>query len=339
MLNDMSQPRKDIVKEMRRITSYLIETKEPIWSLRPEVMELKALFEKIQTSTFANLHDIASGETYTENGLAVSPTMAILCVNEYVRTIQFLRGVHQAVSDLLTIKEQIRVLYAGCGPFATLAIPLMTLFPAEQLTFTLIDMHEASIDSARSIVESLGLTDSVSSYEIGDAGSYSIDPKNRPDIIQMEIMQVCLEKEPQVAVTRHLITQAPEAILIPEEIHIDLRLVNSSREFSTNDENLQRERIPLGDIFRLSRETVQQWDESMLHQLPAESVEIPETWSPSTHEPRLFTTIKTYGEHILEDYSTSLTCPKPLKIPVNPGDRIQFHYELSNWPKLHGEIV
>jgi len=79
------------------------------------------------------------------------------------------------------------------------------------------------------------------------------------------MMQACLESEPQVAVTRHLLKQAPQAILVPEEVRVDLALVDPSREFDMTALEqkrapTQRERIPVGSVFVVNRETVRLWD-------------------------------------------------------------------------------
>ena len=86
---------------------------------------MTAILADAQTIRTAPQEDISGGETLTSNGLALSPTMAAMCANDFVRTIQFIRGTHAAIAD---IRERFpdrpaRVLYAGCGPYATLAVP------------------------------------------------------------------------------------------------------------------------------------------------------------------------------------------------------------------------
>jgi hypothetical protein len=251
------------MEQLRRVTRLLLESQRPAYSLRPEVVEMTTILADSQTVHTARQEDISGGETRTSSGLALSPTMAAMCADDIVRTIEFIRGTHAAIVDLRKRfpERPARVLYVGCGPYATLAIPLMAILSSTEATFTLLDVHPESIVSAKSIIDTLGLADSVASFETVDAGSYRVCPDKLPDVILMEIMQACLESEPQVAVTRHLLKQAPHAVLIPEEVCIDLTLVDPSREFDLdglerNRGTIQRDRIPVASVFVVNRETV-----------------------------------------------------------------------------------
>lgn len=161
----------------------------------------------------------------------------------------------------------------------------------------------------------------------------------------MEIMQYCLESEPQVAVARHLLYQAPDAILVPEEVNIQLILVDMSREFALNDQQqgnikpIQRKRIPVSSVFVLNKEMIISWGTDNTDKLPATTVKMPDNIN-STYKPMLFTVIKTYEDHVLKDYDSGLTCPKSLPVDreIKSGDKIKFHYKLGNYPKLIGTI-
>jgi hypothetical protein len=272
--------------------------------------------------------------------------MAAMCAGDFVRTIKFIRGTHAAIVDLRKRfpDRPARVLYVGCGPSATLAVPQMAIFSCTEATFTLLDLHPESIESARSIVDTLGFGESVARFETADAGSYRVCPDQPPDVILMETMQACLESEPQVALTRHLLKQAPHAILIPEEVRIELTLVDPSREFDLdglkqNRDPIQRARIPVASVFVLNRETVNSWKSHGSHRLPASAVRIPDPLE-QRYEPMLSTIIRIYKDQILQDYDSGITYPRALSIEgaIKPGDTIQFHYELGSRPRLNGEV-
>ncbi|MHC4400583.1 MAG: SAM-dependent methyltransferase [Planctomycetota bacterium] len=333
------------MEHLRRVTSSILESQSPAYSLRPEVVEMTTILADSQTMRIAQQEDISRGETRTSNGLALSPTMAAMCADDFVRTIKFIRGTHAAIVGIRKLfpHRPVRVLYVGCGPYATLVIPLMTVFSSTEATFTLLDLHPESIQSAESIVDTLGLTDSVASFETVDAGSYRVCPDQPPDVILMEIMRACLESEPQVPVTRHLLEQAPHAILVPEEVTIDLTLVDPSREFDLDglEQNrgpVQRDRIPVASVFVVNRQSVSSWD-NCSDRLPASSARIPEPLE-QRYEPMLFTTIRVYKNHVLKDYDSGLTYPRPLSIQgeIKPGDTIRFHYKLGSHPRLNGEV-
>ena len=220
----------------------------------------------------------------------------------------------------------------------------MVSFPPAEVTFTLLDIHPESVACVESIVHALGLAEHVASIETADAGSYRICPNQAPDIILMEIMLACLEAEPQVAITRHLLAQAPDAILVPEEVRIDLVLVDQSREFDVggsarNDGISQRDRNEVGSVFVVNRETVESWRGNHRNRLPASSLRFPDSMEPK-YQPMLRTAIRVYQNHVLKDYDSGLTCPRsvPIEDAVKPGDTIQFHYELGSHPRLVGEV-
>jgi hypothetical protein len=299
-----------------------------------------------QTIRTTRQKDISSGETRTANGLALSPTMAAMCADDFMRTIEFIRGTHAAIVDLRKRfpDRPIRVLYVGCGPYATLTVPLMAILSSNEATFTFLDVHPGSIKSAKSIVDTLRLADSVASFETVDAGSYRVCPEQPPDVILMEIMQACLESEPQVAIARQLLKQAPRAVLIPEEVRIELTLVDTSREFDLDGLErdrgiIQRDRIPVASVFVVNRETVKSWEGNYSNRLTASTVRIPDSLE-QRYQPMLFTVIRIYKNHILKDYDSGLTCPRTPSIDgaLKPGDTIQFYYELGSRPRLSGQV-
>ena len=335
------------LEQLRRVASSLLDPQRLACSLRTEVLEMTVMLADAGTLLATHQKDIAHGETRTSQGLALSPAMAAICAEDFVRTIQFIRGTHAAIVDIRKRcpDRPARVLYVGCGPYAPLVVPLMAIFSPAEATFSLLDIHPESIKSAKSVVAALGLAACVANFETLDAASYRICPDRQPDILLMEIMRACLESEPQVALTRHLLLQAPNAIMIPEEVRIDLALVDLSCEFDLdgpklNRASIQRDRISLASVFAVNRETVDLWKSNRSNRLPAAAVQLPASIE-QRHQPMLFTKIRVYQDHILKDYDSGLTCPKTLTIkgPIRSGDTIQFHYELGSHPRLTGEIL
>ncbi|HEX5221294.1 MAG TPA: class I SAM-dependent methyltransferase [Verrucomicrobiae bacterium] len=330
-------------EQLLRLARLLVESEGPAYSLRPEVLELGRMLAELPTISSPRNENIALGETRTPHGLALSPTMAGMCMDDFVRTIAFMRGAHAAITDLWKQSpgRPVQFLYAGCGPHAILVLPLMALLPPNEVSFTLVDIHPDSIQSAQATINALGLENSVAHFETVDATLYQINPNRPPDIILVETMQAALEAEPQVAIALHLIGQSPPAVLLPEEVRVDLVLVNPSREFDQNGQALpERDRIQVGPLFVLNRETVKSWERDEAGPLPAARVRLPEPLE-ARYEPMLFTSVRVYGSHVLKDYDSGLTCPRRPRIEgqIRSGAVIEFRYELGSRPGLAGKVM
>ena len=135
-----------------------------------------------------------SGDTLLSNGVAIDPKAAAYCVKDYQRSVAFMRGVYAALKSLRARANQqtpTKLLYAGCGPFATLLLPLLPLFDEQDLCITLLDIHEESLESVRRLIESMGLSRYKISTVCEDACSYRHG--ELLDMIVVETMQKALE--------------------------------------------------------------------------------------------------------------------------------------------------
>ncbi|HKA19929.1 MAG TPA: hypothetical protein VKN18_16690 [Blastocatellia bacterium] len=284
-------------------------------------------------------------------GEAISPGDASRCVIDSARTSKFLRGIHAALLEAQQrfLNGPIEILYAGCGPFATLAIPMITQFKPDQIRFTLLDIHARSLALARRIIETLGLRDYVREYIQSDAASY-IHPRPLHMVIT-ETMQKALSKEPQVAITLKLAPQlCPGGILIPERVIVDAYLCDPHKEFSPGirDRNelpsvTQRAggaRIKLGRVFELTAETALKL--TMMNGkrgcyaeacLQAAAIDLPMEIAEGLTL-MLATTITVFGMITLEEYESGLT--HPLWFYDFSGakgrDRIEFQYCFKGSP-------
>jgi hypothetical protein len=334
------------LERLRTVVAAILEPGRAPHDLRLEVARLTTLLRDAATIDQDCRENLASCECRTPNGLALSPGMAAKCAEDYVRTVQFIRGAHAAILDVQQRLSgcPVRVLYVGCGPYATLAVPLMAVFSPTAAQFGLLDIHRASIDSARSVVHSLGLSRSVEDYQVVDASAYCVCPDQAPDVVLLETMQACLEREPQVALTRHLLQQAPGAVLIPQEVRVELMLVDPAPESDRNALQpkrayVRRDRIAIGPLFVLNSDTVNSWRGHGDERLPAASVRIPDAVD-DRYEPMLFTTVHVYGSQVLRDYDSRITRPRRLNVQrsVRAGDSIHFYYELGTHPRLSADF-
>ncbi|MEM7144682.1 MAG: hypothetical protein AAF591_06080 [Verrucomicrobiota bacterium] len=340
-------PSPAVIEEFKRLTQETLTYEGKRGILAGIVSELVDILESAADFKIDPEKDVVEGESYSGQGVAISPTQAAMCAGEFQRTAIFLRGLHDAINKALESKSgtPVRVLYAGSGPYATLAVPLMTLFPPEKVRFHILDMHKVSIASVKSIVRRFGLSDSVESYAIADACHYTIPEDAIPDVILSETMNTALEREPQVSIMRHLLGQAPDALLVPESVRVHAFLVDTTKKVTViipdPDGPLpksQPERIPLGPVFELNAEAIRSWANHTGDYLPAEVVHLPPSPEPR-FKPFLFTTIVTHGDHILRTHDSSLTGLRPFPKIKNPVGKlqIQFSYRLGDSPALVAE--
>jgi hypothetical protein len=104
---------------IRKITETLLLNPFDNGAVYNAVYELHGLFSTIAGVTAGDIND---EDIYLSSGKAVSPTKAAHCLLEYRRTAVFLRGVYKAILQLKRDfpHERLHILYAGCGPYATL---------------------------------------------------------------------------------------------------------------------------------------------------------------------------------------------------------------------------
>lgn len=332
-------------QELNKIAQAILNPEKTFMDLLPETQALRDLFERLTDFTTEREGGIGAGETRLESGLAISPTTAAMCIREVFRTPAFIRGLGYAIRDAIKPGQPVHVLYAGCGPYALLALPLMTVFSKEQAVFTLLDIHRECLDDAMKLIGSFGLSDHVGECLCVDATAYKIPADKKPDVIVSETMSVALHNEPQVSIARNLLSQAPDARMVPQQVSVEACLVNSAKEHVAMPADFvgefpapQWDRIYLGQIFALDAANIRSWEGIAGDRLPAGRVKIPAPLE-TRYRPYLLTGITVYGDTCLQDYECSLTIPRRLKGNIEAGDELQFHYQLGNDPELRFEKV
>jgi len=343
------------MRQLREITDALLLSDDQ-GVLDDAVLKLHSLL-----SATSGMNNDSSDCSYTSNvllpnGDAISPKDAARCVIDSVRTSRFLRGICAALLEAQRRfpNGPIEILYAGCGPFAALAIPLTTRFNADQIQFTLLDVHARSIECAQQTFEAFGLRDYVRNYIQGDAASYV---HARPlHMVITETMQKALSKEPQVAITLNLARQlCPGGIFIPERVTIDAYLCDPHKEFMPASRDRDEPspvtprnggaRIRLGRVFELTVEKATGLAgmsvESGCHvepYLPASAVNLPDEIADGLRL-MLSTTIAVFEMITLGEYESGLTHPFWLHdFSGAKGDRIEFRYCFNGDPGFKWQI-
>lgn len=181
------------------------------------LLELSALDE----NTSAAREDI-----HHANGKALGSFWAALCVDDIVRTKQFVHGIYRAIDDLKTQgKQKISILYAGTGPFATLLLPNMLRFPKDLINYTFMEINPISMEGIQRLCAKLDMEDYAVNFVSEDASTYQIPEEVNYDIIISETLQAGLAKEQQVPIFLNLMKQSsPSTIFIPQKIELQLAL-------------------------------------------------------------------------------------------------------------------
>jgi hypothetical protein len=209
----------------------------------------------------------------------------------------------------------------------------MTCFTPQQVQFTLLDIHRGSLDAARHIIDTLGLSNFVRDYVNDDATRYR--SPDTPHIILTETMQRALSVEPQVAVTLNLAPQLREGgYWLPHEITLSLRMADLGREFTqyTPDGRIlveaQRDHRSIGEIFRLDAQTVSTRDKQS-DLLPAAHLTLPDDL-PTHYQPIIVTQITIFNDVRLDLYDSGITIPRILPYQTE----FAFRYQLGSVPGL-----
>ena len=226
----------------------------------------------------------------------------------------------------------IEVVYAGSGPFAPFA--LITAFgtTAGTIRWTLLDIHEESVASARSLVQRCGLESFIRTIK-ADATTYRHD---RPiHVIVSETMQRTLWAEPQVAIFRNLRPQmAHGGVSVPEEITIDLKMIEAHDEQTRwRGEEIGARSIAIGRVFQLAIRGETPEHPTLLQLVPQPT--------STRHWAALFTQVRVFGDEILDAYDSGLTVPEILW-PISPIRRattLEFRYETEGTPQLRWREV
>ena len=297
-----------------------------------------------------------AADSLLPSGVAINPQAAAHCAHDYQRSVVFIRGVYAAICALRVrfADTPLEILYAGCGPFATLLLPLLGKFSPGDLKITLLDIHQNSLDSAELILEKTGFGDHEVNIVQGDACLYKHPHKLH--LIVAETMQKSLEQEPQFAVTANLGPQIfSEGVFIPQRIDVNFALAdleneklfynNSAKRNSTSLANSPT-RYPIATLCSLSadnafaqRQAAQHNPHTNMLELPSIIVEVPLIDSIDRLNAALFTRIIVYERYCLEDYAAEITLPlRCYELePLSGGEQYTVSYQLGTYPKFNFE--
>lgn len=326
-------------KELTSIAESIIASKNTVEHL-VNAKRLSEFYNKVKSFNYSE-----NNETTLKGGVALSSSGAADCVDDYLRTVFFIKGVYKAMLKLCADfpEKPINILYAGCGPYATLLLPLLSLFEKEKINAILLDINAVSIKSVLHLLADIGFDNYSIQLFQADAITY-VKPENFSiDLAISETMDYALTNEPQVAITKNIVPQLdPHSIFIPQEIRLDLVYSFFNQEpFFKNDLNAVKGRTkmqPYPDsvfvnrLFTINKEQFSSRSnnstfESNFYDLPTNYSNHPDVC--------IFTEIQIYQDIELrtaESYITNPFCAASM-YNLNNYSKIQMVYDFSETPK------
>lgn len=313
-----------------------LELSNAIKSYRELLLEISNL----EFETEENRDNIA-----LTHGLAIGPAWAARCLDDMIRTKKFVRGIHLAVSKIKTEnKKPIQIVYCGTGPFATLILPLLSLYTSEEIQFTLVEVNPISFTHVKNIFKSLGAEAYIRNIILEDATKLKLAYSQEIDLVIIECLQHALAREPQVAITANLIKQCrKDILLIPEEISLHVSLLNHREEFNANtNTNKSVSRVDK-KAFTLNKHEILHYDfdGSESYFFPKKEICYTNAELKNNTALAVTTTIQIFENEVLSNKESGLTIPY---IFCEIDDSIASlavttQYEVGENPKLNVSII
>lgn len=339
------------IEKLRNITDILLRPNDDYSELIKAIDDLYLLF--LNTSGLEADNDRNREDVYLSKGKAIGTTWAAMCVKEIMRTKYFLRGLYFGIkaAQKKFPNTRIHILYAGTGPFATLAIPMTTVFTSDEISFTFLEINPTSIQLLKRNINAFDAQGYVNSIIQCDATKYRADNIKPIHIVLTETMQNALQKEPHVSIAINLVSQMlPEGILIPQNVKIDAALMSpkkvSERMLNPNFGN-QKYYHTLQTVFELNKSTIssqsiENISNKSSYAFPDVVVELPSDLDCEYYDLSLLTFIQVFEDVELTNYQCSLTMPKRLMF-INketvPSNKISFQYIISDKPGLQHSFL
>ncbi|MFY0601940.1 MAG: hypothetical protein JXR03_19855 [Cyclobacteriaceae bacterium] len=283
--------RKEVLRTVKSATDNILFSNDDFGLIKSGIDQLYDIFSR-QTNVSAE--DLTNDKfTVANHGSVVSQEVAAHCLKDLMRSTRFIRGVYKAIKDYSTSTKPVKVLYAGCGPYATLITPLTSQFTSKEVSVTMFDIEQASLDTVHGMYADWGLLDYVDRFVQGDGTDPSLQLEDTYNIIISETMQVALRKECQVPLTRNMVRfLTDKGTFIPENIVIDVLYESTLEPGAENEKHI-------ASIYELKYDELPAINQVKKIPFPDESLEYF----------KMNTTIHIYGNEILKPTESGLTVP------------------------------
>lgn len=326
-------PYPEFANELQRLAGLILDRSSALPELK---RACDALFEHCLALNGA----LDANATELQSGRALSAAEAARCVQDFARTTAFLRAIDSAVRARIEERGELEVLYAGCGPFAALMLPLLHRYSPQQLKLRLLDVHAHSLANATSLLQLAGVSDRLLPTLCADAAQLRLPQGSAPDLLIVEVMQRALAREPQLQVLTNLLPQCPaDAVLVPHCVQVSAALADIAREFDPERSPL---RVQLGELLELSAAQLPSLRSRLgaaRRHLSCPPLQVPSE-SPAGLSLILCTRIEVGPDDVLDDYDSGLTYPAIAHGlgSVPPGAIVHARYRLGVDPGFELEL-
>ena len=334
------------MEKLKELVSVFLKDETDYLELTKAVEDLNKL---VIESSGLNLQDTKNRENiHADTGMALGTTWAAMCIKDIIRTKQFVKGVFEAIENARRNKSgTVNILYAGTGPFATLLLPALASYSPEEIQCVLLEINTKSFLVMQQLIENLGFKAHVRQFVNEDATTYRIHKDHDIDILVSETMQRALEHEQQVPIMMHLIPQLkPEALIIPENITLELGLMDIGQFLSQRASAHEESYHKLGVFYELTKEAVLKWNseckklDGVFH-FPKATFKISNKSASKFRELVVRTGITVFGNTKILINESGLTTPLILDaLPKGNEDlSITIHYKVDKKPGLVYELT
>lgn len=311
----MNHSPQHYLAELSEITTVILSPEMDYIALKENLDSLSSLFLKVSKLNMDA--DINAEHLLLPAGKAIGLKWAAMCIEDMVRTKRFISGIHRAILDKQKLKKNspIQILYTGCGPFATLLMPLITQFTSEEIQITCLEVNAISIQSLKNVMDAMDAQAYFKAIHHCDATSFRLPDSELIDIVVIEVLQLALTRESQVAITYNLIPQLPKSVtLIPEEITLHVAFIDTKKQDEHRfkaDPNLEIDYLAkIGEVFTLNKES------ALANITPSSSLTFPEVeilfpkdLLKDKTSAVILTEIQVYGSYRLDFWESGLTIP------------------------------
>ena len=143
------------LEQLRLISDELLNEELDFGRLFPAIKLYHQLLVEFSGIDLTN--DDLHNPIIQEYGKALGTSYAARCVDDILRTKRFVKGCFHAYEAAKASKNgPVRILYAGCGPYATLVLPLIARLSPADLQVSVLEINPVSLDFFHKVINHLG---------------------------------------------------------------------------------------------------------------------------------------------------------------------------------------